>query len=144
MAAVTPITSSLTAFGFTTPAGPETSSSESPVGRMETCFVAMNFTGTYATGTGYSITNAQMQSAISGVKRDGGTIEIVGVAPAFFGIEGTSSKVISGPVTYAAIGNAITGLLYGPDLSTEHAAAALSAFASPVGFVVTFNSKYSV
>jgi hypothetical protein len=136
----------MNAYGFETPAGPSTASTESPVGRLETCFVTCSFTGTYVQGTGYSITNAQMQTAISGVKRDGGTITILDVAAGAFGLEGTTSpaKVISGPVTYTAIGNAVTGLLYGPDLATEHAATAMLAFSAPVVFVVTFSSQYSV
>jgi hypothetical protein len=143
MAAVTEL--NITSYGFTTPAGPATATTESPVGRLESCFVACGFTGTYVQGTGYSITNAQMAAAISAVKRDGGTIVIVDVMSAAFGLEGTTNaKVISGPVTYAAIGNAITGLLYGPDLATEHAGAVMGAFGSPVVFGVTFSSTYSV
>src|SRR5690349_17050971 len=104
MPAVTPVSGSMNAFGFETPAGPSTASTESPVGRLESCFVAVAFTGTYVQGTGFSITNAQMQAAISGVKRDGGTITILDVMSAAFGLEGTTSpaKVIAGPITYAA------------------------------------------
>lgn len=144
MAAVLLVSGSSTAYGFTTPAGPKTATTESGgAGHLEMCFVAAAFSGTYVQGTGFSLTNAQVASAISSAKRDGGTITIVDVMSAAPGLEGTTSPafVMAGPVTYAAIGNAVTGLLYGPDLATEHAAVAMLAFSSPIVFAVTFSSQ---
>jgi|SRR5579859_2511276 len=143
MAAVTAINT--TAYGFNTPAGPATAQTESPVGRLESCFVACGFTGTYVQGTGWSFTAAQLHTAISNAKRDGGTIVILDMMSCAFGLEGaTNAKVISGPVILTTLDGNATGLLYGPDLATEHAAAAMGAFGSPVVFAVTFSSTYSV
>lgn len=141
MAAVTPI--NLTAYGFTTPAGPKTATTESGgAGHLETCFVACGFTGTYAQGTGFSITAAQLASAISGVKRDGQTITIWDVAAAAAGQEGASNAfVMPGQVAFTSTSGPATGLLYGPDLSTEHAAATMGTFGSPVVFAVTFSAQ---
>lgn len=141
MAAVTGVCGQ--AYGFETPAGPATASGESPVGHIETCFIPVSFTGTYVQGTGFTISNANLAAAISSVKRDGGTIQIIDVATAAPGLEGTTTPAftMAGPVTYAAIGNAATGLLYGNDLATEHAAAAMAAYTQPMVFVVTFSSE---
>jgi hypothetical protein len=144
MAAVTMLSGSQTAYGFTTPAGPKTATTESGgAGHLEQCYFACAFTGTYVQGTGFTISNAQLAAAISGVKRDGGTITIVDIMSCAPGLEGTTTPllVIAGPVTYAAIGNAATGLLYGPDLTTEHAATAMLAFSSPIVFAVAFSSQ---
>lgn len=142
MAAVTPI--QMTAYGFTTPAGPKTATSESGgAGHLEVCYVAAAFTGTYVQGTGFSITSTQLASAISAVKRDGQTITIWDVSSAAPGLEGTTSPafVMPGPVAFTSTSGPATGLLYGPDLATEHAAAALQAFTAPAVFSVTFSAQ---
>ena len=137
MAAVTPI--NLTAYGFTTPAGPKTATTEVPAGHMEVCYVACGLSGTYATGTGFSITSAQLISAINLSKRDGQTIVIWDVASAAAGVEG-AAFVMPGQVTFASTAGPATGLMYGPDLATEHAVAVMGSFASPVVFAVTFSA----
>ena len=140
MAAVTPI--NLTAYGFETPAGPKTAVNESGgPGHMELCFVACGFTGTYVQGTGFQITSAQIASTIAGVKRDGGTIVVWDVAAAAAGEEGTSGVfTIPGPVAFTTTAGPATGLLYGNDLATEHAATAMQTFQTPVVFAVCFSS----
>jgi hypothetical protein len=138
MAAVTPI--SLSAYGFTTPAGPKTATTESGgAGHLECCYVACAFTGTYVQGTGFSLTSAQLAAAIAGVKRDGQTITILDVAAAAPGLE-AGAFVDAGPVTFSAGGPA-TGLLYGVDESTEHAGAVMGSFDSPVVFFVKFSGQ---
>jgi hypothetical protein len=137
----------LTSFGFETPAGPRTATTESGgAGHTGVCFISCTFTGTYVQGTGFTISNAQMASAISGVVRDGGTITILDVMSAQAGLEGTTTPTFTaaGPVTYASIGNAATGLLYGADMATEHAATAMLAYTSPIVFAVSFSSQYAV
>lgn len=139
MAAVTPILS--TVYGFTTPAGPKTATTESGgAGHMEVAYFACAFTGTYVQGTGFSITSAQMAAAIAAVKRDGQTITIWDVSSAAAGQEG-SAFVMPGPVTFTTTAGPCTGLLYGPDLATEHAAAAMTAFNSLVVLSVTFSAQ---
>lgn len=141
MAAVTPINS--TAFGFTTPAGPKTATTESGgAGHLETCFFACAFTGTYVQGTGYSITSAQIAAAIAAVKRDGQTITVWDVMAASPGQEGaTNAFVMPGQVAFTSTAGPATGLLYGPDLATEHAAAVMGSFGAPVLFAVTFSAQ---
>jgi hypothetical protein len=133
-----------TAYGFTTPAGPKTATTESGgPGHLENCYVACSFTGTYVQGTGFTISNAFLTAAIASVKRDGGTIVIADVASAAPGLEtvsGVSTFTAAGPVTYAAIGNAATGLLYGSDLATERGAGAMNSYATPIVFFVSFSS----
>lgn len=142
MTAVAP--ANTTAYGFETPAGPKTAINESGgPGHLECCYFACTFTGTYVQGAGaFSIPNATITAAIAAVKRDGGTIAIVDVASAAPGLEGTTTPTftMAGPVTYAAIGNAVTGQLYGNDLATEHAATAMLAYTAPIVFFVTFSS----
>jgi hypothetical protein len=112
---------------------------------MESCFFACGFTGTYVQGTGYQITSAQITAAISAVRRDGATITIWDVASAAPGQEGsTGAFVIPGPVALTSSAGPATGLLYGPDLATEHAAAAMGAFATPAVFFVQFSSQFAV
>jgi hypothetical protein len=152
MAAVVPITSSETAYGFTTPAGPKTATTEQlssvvTPGHIEQCYFACSFSGTYVQGTGLSISYAILQSTIAGVKRDGGTITIIDVATAAPGLEGTTTPlfVMAGPVTFTTIGSgAATALIYGPDLATEHAATVMLAFTQPMVFSVTFASQQAV
>jgi len=130
----------MVASNFATPGG----SSLSALGSVLTCFVAVDFSGSYVQGTGYSISNAQMIAAITSERRNNSTISILDVMSAAPGQEGsTSAFVMSGPVTYAAIGNAITGLLYGPDLATEHANATMGTFSTPLTFAVTFAEQYA-
>src|SRR5580658_1513778 len=98
MAAVVPVTSTETAYGFETPAGPKTATTETlssvvTRGHIETCFFACAFSGTYVQGTGFSISYAILQNTISGVKRDGGTITIIDVASAAPGLEGTTTPL---------------------------------------------------
>lgn len=139
MAAVTPI--NLTAYGFTTPAGPKTATTESGgAGHIENCYVACGFTGTYVQGTGYSITSAQFAAAISGVKRDGQTITILDVMTADPGLE-TGAFVDSAPVAFTSTAGPATGILVGPDESTEHAAAVMGTFDSPLVFAVKFSAQ---
>jgi len=141
MAAVTPVASSLTAYGFNTPAGPKTAGTESGgAGHLECCYVACAFSGTYAGGTGYSITSAQLASAISSAKRDGQTITILDVAAAAPGIE-AGAFVDAGPVTFASSAGPATGLLYGADEATEHANAVMGVFDSPLVFFVKFSAQ---
>jgi hypothetical protein len=143
MSAVTPI--NLTAYGFTTPAGPKTAATESGgAGHIEGCYVACGLTGTYVQGTGLSITSAQLATAISTAKRDGQTITILDVATAAPGIEIISSVntfVDAGPVTFTTTAGPATALLYGPDEATEHAAAAMGVFVSPLVFFVKFAAQ---
>ena len=141
MAAVTPI--NLTAYGFTTPAGPKTAVSESGgAGHLEQCYVACGLTGTYVQGTGFSITSAQLAAAIAGVKRDGQTITIWDVASAAPGQEGAGNAfVMPGQVVFTTTAGPATGLLYGADLATEHAAAVMGSFGAPVVFAVTFSAQ---
>ncbi len=139
MAAVTPQNS--TAYGFTTPAGPKTAPTESGgAGHLEGCFFACEFTGTYAQGTGFSITSAQIAAAISAVKRDGQTITVWDVASAAPGLE-AGAFVMPKQVSFTSTSGPATGLLVGPDLSTEHAAATMGVFGAPCVFWVTFSAQ---
>lgn len=139
MAAVTPLNS--TVYGFTTPAGPKTATTESGgAGHIECCYFACGFTGTYVQSTGFSITSAQIASAISSSKRDGQTITILDISTAAPGLE-AGAFVDSGPVTFATTAGPATGLLYGADESTEHAAAVMGAFDSPLVFFVKFAAQ---
>lgn len=147
MAAVVPVASSVTAYGFETPAGPKTATTEQLAsvvtpGHLECCFVAMAFSGTYAGGTGFSITSAILAAAIAAVKRDGQTITILDVASAAPGQEGaTNAFVDAGPVTFTTSAGPATGLLYGPDEATEHANAVMGVFGAPVVFFVKFSAQ---
>jgi len=61
------------------------------------------------------------------------------VAP---GQEGANNSfVMPGQVAFTGTAGPATGLLYGPDLSTEHAAAAMGSFGSPCVFAVTFSAQ---
>jgi hypothetical protein len=139
MAAVTPVNS--TAYGFTTPAGPKTATTESGgAGHLECCYFACGFTGTYVQGTGFSITSAQLAAAISAVKRDGQTITILDISSAAPGLE-AGAFVDAGPVAFTSSSGPATGLLYGPDEATEHAAAVMGTFDTPLVFFVKFAAQ---
>ena len=146
MAAVAGVCSN--AFGFNTPAGPKTATTESTyAGRIENCIVPVTFTGTYEQGANaFTISNANLAAAISGSRRDGATITILGATGAAPGLEGTTTPTFTYPlvVTYAAVGNAVTGQLYGADLATEHAATAMLAYTAPILFSVTFSAQENV
>jgi hypothetical protein len=136
MAAVTPTGQYV--HSFSTPNGPKTST-QSPAGSIRSCIFECAFTGTYAQGTGYSITSAQIVAAINAAQRDGGTITIWDVCAASPGQEGaTNAMVMPGQCAFTSSSGPATGLLYGPDMSTEHAAAAMGTFGAPCAFMVTF------
>lgn len=136
MAAVTPTGQYV--HSFTTPNGPKTST-QSPAGSLRSCIFECAFTGTYAQATGYSITSAQIIAAINAAMRDGGTITIWDVCAASPGQEGaTNAWVMPGPAIFTTSAGPCTGLLYGPDMATEHANGAMGTFANPCAFQVTF------
>ena len=132
------------AYGFTTPAGPKTALTESGgPGHLENCYIACGFTGTYVQGQGFTISNASIVSAIESVKRDGGSIvvqDVMSAAPGLETVSGVPTFTAAGPVTYATVGNAVTGLLYGPDLVTERGATAMNSYETPIVFAVSFAS----
>lgn len=136
MAAVTPIGQYV--HSFATPNGPKTST-QSPAGSLRTCIFECNFTGTYVQATGYSITSAQVIAAINATQRDGGTVTIWDMGALAPGQEGTTNAmVMPGPCIFTTSAGPCTGLLYGPDMATEHAAAVMGTFGSPCAFQVTF------
>jgi hypothetical protein len=136
MAAVTPTGQYV--HSFATSQGPKTSTQTVP-GSLRTCIFECAFTGTYAQATGYSITSAQIIAAINATQRDGGTITIWDVSAIGPGQEGaTNAWVMPGPAIFTTSAGPCTGLLYGQDMATEHAAAVMGTFGSPCAFMVTF------
>lgn len=139
MAAVTVINP--TVYGFTTPSGPNALPTYTTgFSAIIQCYFACNFAGTYVQGTGYSLSWANdIIVAINAVKRDGGTIKLWDVSAVAAALEGTTTPAVVMPgACVNTSGTATTGLLYGPDGATEHAAATLGVFSRPAVFAVTF------
>ena len=137
MAAVT--AANKTAYGFSTPGGPQLvpNYSGGAVVMMQ-CFFACTFSGTYVQGTGFTLSWASdIAATISANKRDGGTITVWDVCSVAGGLEGATNAIILPGVTAYSAG-ATTGLLYGPDGATEHAAAAMGTQGRSCVFCVTF------
>ena len=122
--------SNISVFAHTAPSGPRFDSSNKSVFN---CYIACEFTGTYAQGDNAAV--AAVTTAIADSLRSGETIALLDAAFAAPGMESTTAI---GAKTVAVSGTGLTMELTGADMSTEHANAALATFTRPMMFFVTY------
>lgn len=105
---------------FSTVAGPKSTTAGAAI---ESCVIAVAFTGTYASGDNASIAN--VHTAIANSRRDGKTIAVVSAG---FAAPGRLGGTQMGAKTVATSTNTVTCELTSGDMSTEWADGALATF----------------
>jgi len=125
----------LAAFGFTKPTGPSEHSTITVEAETESCFVNVDFTGTYAQADDATFAPAAI---IQAAKRDGKTVTILQAAFCSAGV--SAAGVIYGANACVNAAGTVTCELTAEDLTTEYAnATPIAAGIRPVCFLVTYH-----
>lgn len=126
----------LDAFGFTKPTGPsEASTISSTETETESCYITVDYTGTYASGDDSTFNPL---AVIQAHKRDGKTPVILGAVFCSAGLDSAGVIYGAGPTT-AIVAGLITAPLTAEDLTTERADGAITAGDRPVCWLVTYH-----
>lgn len=118
-------------FGFATVSGPAKSSDSR---NIESCFVSITFSGTYASAN--DATCVALGAAIASAKKNGKTVRLLSAAWAGPGYE---DGLAIGADTVTVTTTLLTCQLTKADFTTEHDAAAMGTWAGGVKFFCTYS-----